>query len=261
MINNIKTTLKNLDLDVSDLPGMITIIVLFCVALETLGGVLSLAKTLSIPGWVYHPGMIVISIVLSGLIYNIGSVWDNIFSDPFYGVEGRWISEEKPQFLLFPPGINLKNARGEATQTLGPLYPNDITMRKTHTPYSPQGKQDKYEGQYDVSKRILVSCGEWDKIKRGKLTWSKIYRSLIIPLFLISLIFLYLAINSLSSKSTNNSLPEIFFVISVVCIISAFIALRANITWRIENQIEMYNRASQLVQESQACAMPPQEAK
>ena len=220
MIDNINKILKGLDLDVSAFPGMIVIIALCTLALEILGGVFSLAKTLSIPTWVYHPGIVVISIVFSALIYSLGDIWDTIISDPLYGVSGKWLSTERPPFALFPAGNDLKLSRERATATLGPLYPNHIK----------QNEQGIYEGQYNVAKDILGRCGAWDQIER-RLAWSKMTRSLIIPFLLFGVTFLGLAIGSFSFKWTSN--PGIFLVIAVACIVFALIAFRASVSCKL----------------------------
>ncbi len=189
-LDEINQTLEGVGLSTSPFPGVMVPLLFWLLVLESLAATFSLSKLLFLPLPLFQSGLIVVSALLALVAYTTGAIWDATVFDPLYGLNGKWLTKHKRPFVLFPAGSDLERYRHLAVDALLPTNTKRISATG--------------EGVYRVAKEKLIESGQWSQVSLI-LSWSKAFRSLILPLLLIGLVCLCFAIGSFLSIGAGNA--------------------------------------------------------
>lgn len=228
-LDEINKTLEGMGLSTSPFPGVMVPLLFWFIVLESLAATFSLSKLLSIPAPLFQTGLIVLSALLALIAYTAGAIWDATIFDPLYGLNGKWLTKRKRPFALFPAGSDLERYRHLAVDALLPTNTKRISANG--------------EGVYRVAKEKLIESGQWNQASLV-LSWSKAFRSLIVPLLLTGMVCFCFAIGSFLSIWVGNA--PLFLLIAVACLVFALFSFIPYLEWRIEHMIKMYDLVSPL---------------
>ncbi len=226
-LDEINKTLEGMGLSTSPFPGVMGPPLFWLIVLEGLAATFSLSKLLSIPAPLLQTGLIVVSALLALVAYTTGAIWDATIFDPLYGLNGKWLAKRKRPFALFPVGSDLERYRHLAVDALFPTNTKRISANGG--------------GVYRVAKEKLIESGQWSQVSLV-LSWSKAFRSLLLPLLLTGMICLCFAIGSFLSIWAGSA--PLLLLIAVGCLLFALFSFIPYLEWRIEHLIKTYDLVS-----------------